>query len=67
MNSTGSFPREKHSHSVKSEQGLKSLHERLLTAGVKIEFSPEPLRGGPAMHMMCYDPGGIRIEFIFAP
>jgi len=52
---------------VGSEQGLKSLHDRLLAAGVKIEFSPEQLRGGPAMHMMCYDPGGIRIEFICAP
>lgn len=52
---------------VESEQGLKSLHDRLLAAGVAIEFSPEPLRGGPAMHMMCYDPNGIRIEFICAP
>ena len=52
---------------VGSEQGLKSLHDRLLAGGITIEFSPEPLRGGPAMHMMCYEPGGIRIEFIFAP
>jgi hypothetical protein len=32
--------------------------------GVRIEFGPEPLRGGPMMHMMCYEPSGIRVEFI---
>lgn len=31
---------------------------------VRIEFAPEPLRNGPARHMMCYEPGGNRIEFI---
>ena len=34
---------------------------------IDIEFAPEPLRGGPAVHMMCYEPGGIRIEFIVPP
>jgi len=39
---------------------------RMLTAAenVDIEFAPEPLRGGPTTHMMCYEPGGIRVEFI---
>lgn len=44
---------------------LRALHVRLAGApGVRIEFGPEPLRGGPAMHMMCYEPSGIRLEFI---
>ncbi len=29
-----------------------------------MEFAPEPLGGGPAKHMMCAIPGGIRVEFI---
>lgn len=44
---------------------LRDLHQRLSRApGVRIEFAPEPLRGGPTMHMMCYEPSGIRVEFI---
>ncbi|MEM7595703.1 MAG: VOC family protein [Cyanobacteria bacterium P01_A01_bin.83] len=44
---------------------LKSIHQTLLnTAGVKIEFAPEPLDGLPAHHMMFYIPGGIRMELI---
>ena len=34
------------------------------TDGVSIEFAPEPLGGGPTRQMMCYIPGGIRVEFI---
>jgi catechol 2,3-dioxygenase-like lactoylglutathione lyase family enzyme len=34
---------------------------------VHVEFSPEPLRDGPAQHMMCIEPSGIRIEFIWVP
>ena len=34
--------------------------------GVAIEFPPEPLGNGPARHMMCAIPGGIRVEFIAA-
>ena len=46
---------------------LHRIHQRLAAAGnVEIEFSPEPLRGGPAIHMMCIEPGGIRVEFIVA-
>lgn len=34
------------------------------TAGVEIEFEPEPLGGGQVRHMMCSIPGGIRVEFL---
>ena len=44
---------------------LQSIHQTLLnTAGVEIEFAPEPLKGLPANHMMFYIPGGIRMELI---
>ena len=44
---------------------LDSIYQRLAAAeNVAIEFAPEPLQGGPGVHMMCYEPGGIRIEFI---
>lgn len=50
---------------VEDEVALKQLHERLArTAGVAVEFAPEPLGGGPTRHMMCAIPGGIRVEFI---
>lgn len=50
---------------VENEVALKRLHERLAgTAGVEIEFAPEPLGDGPTQHMMCAIPGGIRVEFI---
>ena len=49
---------------VETEAALKALHERLArTTGVRVEFAPEPLGGGPTQHMMCTIPGGIRIEF----
>jgi lactoylglutathione lyase len=35
--------------------------------GVRVEFAPELLRGGPAKHCMLYEPSGIRVEFIWAP
>lgn len=50
---------------VENESALNQLHERLShTDDVSIEFAPEPLGGGPTQHMMCYIPGGIRLEFI---
>ncbi len=50
---------------VENAGELDGLHEKLKTAdGVQIEFAPEPLGGGPARHMMCAIPGGIRTEFI---
>lgn len=50
---------------VVSEAILHEIHQRVINSGAIIEFSPEPLRQGPAMHMMCYEPGGIRVEFIW--
>lgn len=50
---------------VDSLATLQSLHQTLInTAGVEIEFAPEPLRGGPTQHMIFYIPGGIRMELI---
>lgn len=48
---------------VESDTGLNNLYEKLVNSGVKIEFSPELLGPGPAKHMICYEPSGIRIEF----
>ena len=48
-----------------SEAELNKLHDRLQAHNVKIEFAPELLRQGPAKHMMCYEPSGIRVEFIW--
>lgn len=50
---------------VASQEALEQVHETLANAGLKIEFAPEWLRGGPAMHMMCYEPSGVRVEFIW--
>lgn len=49
--------------SIADEEKLNEVYAHLKAAGVKIEFAPEPLGAGPARHMMCYDPSGIRIEF----
>jgi catechol 2,3-dioxygenase-like lactoylglutathione lyase family enzyme len=44
---------------------LEALHDKLAaTADVEVEFSPEFLGDGPAHHLMCSIPGGIRMEFI---
>ena len=50
---------------VENDAALDQLYECLRnTGGVNIEFAPESLMGGPTRHMMCYIPGGIRVEFI---
>jgi len=49
---------------VDTEDELNTLHKRLADAGTKVEFAPEQLGQGPAKHMMCHDPSGIRVEFI---
>lgn len=49
---------------VESENELNQIYQKLETNNVKIEFPPELLRDGPAKHMMCYEPSGIRVEFI---
>ena len=52
---------------VPSREALENVYARLHEAeDVCIEFAPELLRGGPAMHMMCFEPSGIRVEFIWA-
>ena len=44
---------------------LNVMYERLKDwPGVEIEFAPEMLGGGPTQHMMFYEPGGVRLEFI---
>lgn len=48
---------------IENEDNLNSLYKKLVKNGVNIEFSPELLGPGPAKHMICYDPSGIRIEF----
>ncbi len=50
---------------VESEDALSTLHKRLADNGIKMEFAPEQLGKGPAKHMMCYEPSGIRVEFIW--
>lgn len=50
---------------VENEDDLNKLHKRLESNGIKIEFAPERLGQGPAKHMMCYEPSGIRVEFIW--
>jgi catechol 2,3-dioxygenase-like lactoylglutathione lyase family enzyme len=52
---------------VKNFDALDDIYHRLTDNGIDIEFSPELLRDGPAKHMMCYEPSGIRIEFICIP
>ena len=50
---------------VKSEDDLHSVHKHLAGHRMEIEFAPELLGQGPAKHMMCFEPSGIRIEFIW--
>lgn len=50
---------------VGREADLDSIYAKLDDSGVPIEFAPELLGKGPAKHMMCYEPSGIRVEFIW--
>jgi len=50
---------------VENEDDLHGLHQRLVNGGIEIEFAPELLGQGPAKHMMCHEPSGIRVEFIW--
>lgn len=53
---------------VQNESDLSALAEQLSSKpDVTIEFMPELVGNGPRKHMMCYEPGGIRIEFIWQP
>lgn len=52
---------------VESEEVLNEIHEKLSAfPEAVIEFSPELVGGGPRKHMMCSEPGGLRIEFIWS-
>lgn len=54
--------------SIDTENELNALAEQLSSmADVTIEFMPELAGDGPRKHMMCNEPGGIRIEFIWQP
>jgi len=49
-----------------SEKELNEVAERVKSwPGVDIEFMPELLGEGPRKHMIFFEPGGIRIEFIW--
>lgn len=50
---------------VESEDTLNKTYDILKSNAVQIEFAPELLREGPAKHMMCFEPSGIRVEFIW--
>jgi catechol 2,3-dioxygenase-like lactoylglutathione lyase family enzyme len=50
---------------VGSEADLNRVYAKLADSGVPIEFAPELLNKGPAKHMMCFEPSGIRVEFIW--
>lgn len=50
---------------VASENDLNSVYKKLAGNDITIEFAPELLGQGPAKHMMCYEPSGIRVEFIW--
>jgi len=50
---------------VEFERDLNQIHETLVSNNIRIEFSPELIRQGPAKHLMCYEPSGIRVEFIW--
>jgi catechol 2,3-dioxygenase-like lactoylglutathione lyase family enzyme len=53
---------------VESEEALNEIAERIAKwPGARIEFAPELLGKGPKKHTMVYEPGGIRLEFDFAP
>lgn len=50
---------------VDSEELLRRIHQKLVTHGVALEFAPETAGGGNALHLMCYEPSGIRLEFFW--
>jgi len=52
---------------VASREKLDLLYQQLAELNeVDIEFSPEALEDAPFYHMICYIPGGIRLELICA-
>ncbi len=52
---------------VESEAVLQALAVKLVDwPGVVVEFAPELMGQGPRMHMMFAEPGGLRIELLWA-
>ena len=52
---------------VENEAALHAAFKKVADyLGVKMEFEPELLNEGPAKHCIFYEPGGIRMEFIWA-
>jgi len=52
---------------VGSIEALQALHARLVgNDAVEVEFAPEALGDSDLQHMMCFIPGGVRVEFISA-
>jgi len=51
---------------VDNQEALYQLLKVLKDNQIEIEFEPTLLGDGPSMHMMCYEPSGIRIEFYCA-
>ena len=50
---------------VANVDALEALHNTLSASqDVEVEFAPEALGDAPLKHMMCFIPGGIRVEFI---
>lgn len=53
---------------VNSQQELVDLYKKVSEyPEIKVDFAPETLGPGSAQHFMVFEPGGIRIEFIWAP
>ena len=51
---------------VESEAKLNEIFKKVSEyPGATIEFAPELVGSGPRKHMMCNEPGGIRVEFIW--
>ncbi len=51
---------------VDSERVLLDLDKQLrIWPGVVMEFGPELVGTGPRKHMICAEPGGLRVEFIW--
>ncbi|CAM4048319.1 VOC family protein [Pseudoalteromonas byunsanensis] len=44
---------------------LMEIYNRIQTNDITLEFEPEPLKQGPRQHFICYEPGGLRVEFIW--
>lgn len=44
---------------------LHVLRDTLAKHKVPIEYASEPVGAGPAKHMICYESGGVRVEFIW--